>query len=124
MVKIRLVQTVITLSLILLATQGCIVYQSTPVRLTEITESTSVVKMITADGEARRLNRIDLRQGEYFAVSGGREFPLDFTQVEYIYLKDVQKSKKKTTVSLVVTGVSLTMLTIIFINSFTVGSGL
>lgn len=120
--KIRLKRIIAIGILFMIFSQSCVVYQKTPVPIESVKGSTSVVKMVMKDGGVKHLHQLDYDSGKYIGNMGRGDFQVDTAAVEYIYLKDIQKSKRKNLIGLSVTLASVTIFYIILVSTFTVGS--
>jgi hypothetical protein len=102
-----------SVSFVLLATmliQSCVVYQKAPVSIDEA-YNTKAVKIITKDGQAKVFENIVKEDSLYYGVLWDKHTLLSLEEIESVYLKDVDKSKKRTILTLV--GISVPLLALL-----------
>ena len=98
--------------------QGCTVYQQQSSNLSQVVGQGGV-KVINDNDIAYQFNDVLLKNGQYYGVNGRDTLLIDSLHMKSVYLKDIEKSRKKTKVFAFTAG-TLTLVGIGFLLAFTV----
>ena len=101
--------------IITLLGQSCIVYQDVPVSINDAVNERKV-KAINSFGNEFILRKIHYSDSTYSAKYKFDRIQLDTNQIESIYLKDIGKSKKKTTKTVLISGVIIISIPVLIIG--------
>lgn len=99
----------------LVSIQSCVVYQKTPVSLSKAYDQ-GQVKVKGYSGRTMTFNNISFEDGVYFGIDKDFKVIIDSTSIQAVHLKDIDKSRNRSTVAFILSGAVIVFITVSIIT--------